>query len=182
MTILSSENFARKPFSYNGLELKVIPGIRRVKYAVTSILKGVYFKLKSDSEPENVTFTVLQCRLLDILRNRINNGEFTERGLARLVGISQPQVHNVLKGVRKLNAHTADLLLHTLKMTVLDLLTQSDMGEHGSRCEMERAARLLASSESPKGTPLYPAGPVYRLKKGPAKELIRYFAPREKVG
>jgi len=35
------------------------------------------------------------------IKLRIRNGHITERALARLTRISQPQVHNVLKGARK---------------------------------------------------------------------------------
>ena len=37
------------------------------------------------------------------LRTRIQNGELTERSLARLTGISQPHIHNVLKGAKILS-------------------------------------------------------------------------------
>ena len=39
-----------------------------------------------------------QAKLLARVRDRLHNGELTERGLARQIGISQPHVHNVLKG------------------------------------------------------------------------------------
>jgi plasmid maintenance system antidote protein VapI len=145
-------------------------------------LKGVYFKLKSDSEPEDVTFTVLQCRLLGILRHRINNGEFTERSLARLVGISQPQVHNVLKGVRKLSPQTADLLLGTLKMTILDLLTQADLAGRWAPCSLERSCRVVRNVTEKGGASAYSPASAYPLKKGPSKEVIPYFPAVERLG
>lgn len=64
---------------------------------------------------------------------RIQNGDFTERGLARVLGISQPQIHNVLKGARKLRPELADRVISNLEMTVLDLLQTVELGEHLQR-------------------------------------------------
>lgn len=66
-------------------------------------------------------FETLQARLLDFIRWRVQNGELTERRLAGLVGISQPHMHNILKGVRTLSPEMADRILKTLEMSVLDL-------------------------------------------------------------
>ena len=43
-------------------------------------------------------FSDARSSLVAVLRARVRNGELTERGLARLVGVSQPHIHNVLKG------------------------------------------------------------------------------------
>ena len=43
-------------------------------------------------------FADVRNALTAVLRARVRNGELTERGLARLVGVSQPHIHNVLKG------------------------------------------------------------------------------------
>ena len=63
--------------------------------------------------------------LLDGLRvqvsQRIAGGELTERGLARRAGISQPHLHNVLKGVRSLTPDVADRLMATLSLNLVDL-------------------------------------------------------------
>ena len=76
------------------------------------------------------SFTVLQARLIRFVNLRIENGDFTERGLARILGISQPQVHNVLKGARKLKPEVADHIMHKLDMSVLDLLEPSELQDH----------------------------------------------------
>ena len=47
-------------------------------------------------------FQELQGRLIDIARERVHTGQLTERGLARLCGISRPHMHNVLKNIRAL--------------------------------------------------------------------------------
>jgi hypothetical protein len=69
-----------------------------------------------------MTFLDLQQRLLDHLRHRVQSGEATERGLARQAGLSQPHLHNVLKGKRLLSVDMADEILQNLGMGVLDLI------------------------------------------------------------
>ena len=71
-------------------------------------------------------FEKLQERLLLILRARVRGGEITERSLAKLTDISQPHIHNVLKGTRKFSPEIADSILRKLGLTVLDLF---DAGE-----------------------------------------------------
>jgi len=78
--------------------------------------------VESDPGRKNATFGILQARLIHVINTRIQNGDFTERGLARVVGVSQPQIHNVLKGARTLKPELADRLLGKLGMDVTDLL------------------------------------------------------------
>jgi transcriptional regulator with XRE-family HTH domain len=73
------------------------------------------------------SFTVLKARLIRFVNLRIENGDFTERGLARILGISQSQVHNVLKGARRLKPELADHIMRKLDMTVLDLFEPSEL-------------------------------------------------------
>jgi len=61
-----------------------------------------------------LTFQDAQLKLLVYVRRQIRNGDLTERGFARLIGISQPHVHNVLKGVRNLSPNIFDLALKYL--------------------------------------------------------------------
>jgi len=77
----------------------------------------------------NVSFALLQARLIDFIKLRIQNGDFTERGLARLLGISQSQIHNVLKKARTLKPELADHLMMRFDMDVLDLLHASEVSE-----------------------------------------------------
>jgi transcriptional regulator with XRE-family HTH domain len=67
-------------------------------------------------------FLELEQRFLDHLRYRVRSGELTERRLARMSGISQPHIHNVLRGKRCLSMETADVILHVLHIDLLDLL------------------------------------------------------------
>jgi hypothetical protein len=76
-----------------------------------------------------MTFYDLQQRLLDELRHRVRSGAATERGLARLSGISQPHLHNVLKGKRQLSLGKADGVLLHLQMDVLGLIGPEELRE-----------------------------------------------------
>jgi hypothetical protein len=72
-------------------------------------------------------FASLRERLLDEIRRRVHNGEGTERGLARASGISQPHMHNLLKGIRGLNTATSDQLLTRLGINITDLLKADEL-------------------------------------------------------
>ena len=85
-------------------------------------------------------------RLLHRLRARIQSGEWTERGLARRAGLSQPHVHNLLKGIRFLTAESADALLGAVSEDIARL-----MAEDG------RAAALAGSVECRAGVALMAA-------------------------
>jgi transcriptional regulator with XRE-family HTH domain len=72
-------------------------------------------------------FQALQLRLIAILKGRIRSGELTERRLARMTGISQPHIHNVLKGARLLSPESADQILESLKISIFDLLQGEEL-------------------------------------------------------
>jgi len=59
--------------------------------------------------------------LLSHVRHLIRRGDVSERGLARLIGYSQPHVHNILAGVRNMNVRFADDLLGGLGLSLKDL-------------------------------------------------------------
>ena len=67
-------------------------------------------------------FAYLQTQLIQYLRKRIHSGEVTERSLARLTGISQPHLHNVLKGKRFLSIDKADQILSHLQLDLRVLM------------------------------------------------------------
>ena len=85
--------------------------------------------MESISRSANVSFALLQARLIDFIKLRIQNGDFTERGLARLLGISQSQIHNVLKKARTLKPELADHLMMRFDMDILDLLDAREVSE-----------------------------------------------------
>ena len=72
-------------------------------------------------------FRQLKSRLVTALRERVRSGEITERGIARLAGLSQPHIHNVLKGKRSLSADAADALLLAVHLDTLDLFQSSEL-------------------------------------------------------
>jgi transcriptional regulator with XRE-family HTH domain len=80
-----------------------------------------------------MTFHDLQQRLLQELRQRVRSGVVTERGLARQTGVSQPHLHNVLKGTRILSAAKADSILRHLQMDILNLIEPGELRELGRR-------------------------------------------------
>ncbi|MFL6449294.1 MAG: helix-turn-helix domain-containing protein [Bryobacteraceae bacterium] len=88
--------------------------------------------MKSRRGEEPVTFAILQAVLIALLKTRINNGHFTERGLARILGISQPQLHNVMKGKRRLQTELADRILDKFGLSVLDLIEALTFYRHPS--------------------------------------------------
>jgi predicted transcriptional regulator len=78
-------------------------------------------------------FEQLHARLVKHLQRRVRNGEITERGLSRLTGVSQPHIHNVLKGKRLLSLSRADGILRQLHLDVLDLLEPHELRERSRR-------------------------------------------------
>jgi transcriptional regulator with XRE-family HTH domain len=80
-----------------------------------------------------MNFFALHGRLVEFLRERVRSGEITERSLARTTGVSQPHMHNVLKGKRYLSLETADEILRQIHLDLLDLMEPEDMLEWNKR-------------------------------------------------
>ena len=74
-----------------------------------------------------MNFQDLQRRLIALLRDRIRSGQLSERGLARLTGISQPHIHNVLKGKRSFSIEISDTILFFLKIDIQDLIDPENL-------------------------------------------------------
>ena len=72
-------------------------------------------------------FQELRERFMAHLRERVRSGELTERGLARISGISQPHIHNVLKGKRILSTEMSDEILRNLSVDLLDIMKPEDL-------------------------------------------------------
>lgn len=89
-----------------------------------------------------MNFQDARLRLLAYVRNEIRNGELTERRLARLVGISQPHAHNVLKGVRTLSPQVFDLVLKYLHLSLLDLAPTEELEAQLDRRRRPRVAEI----------------------------------------
>lgn len=78
-----------------------------------------------------MNFWELERRMLADIRERVRRGDLTERGLARLAGVSQPHIHNVLKGKRDLSIETADAILSALGIDLLDLIDGCESRNRG---------------------------------------------------
>ncbi len=63
--------------------------------------------------------------------------------MAVILGISQPQLHNVLKGARALQTPLADAFLAQFGITVVDLLTPSELAERENSAEFVSAAESV---------------------------------------
>jgi len=68
-----------------------------------------------------VTFEELRRLALQAIRLRVANGYFSERQLARLARLSQPQVHNVLKGKRAASFRTIDRLCAAAAVDIAEI-------------------------------------------------------------
>lgn len=94
-------------------------------------------------------FCELQEQLLLDLRLRVRRGETTERQLARTTGVSQPHIHNILKGFRDLTPTTADRILRALNVSILDLIDTADLSrglaERPLLVETAKEVTVLAS-------------------------------------
>src|ERR1019366_2645637 len=66
-------------------------------------------------------FEQLLDNLIVVLRERVHNGEITERRLAKSTGVSQPYIHNVIKGVRTPSPELSDRILKEIRLSVRDL-------------------------------------------------------------
>jgi len=78
-------------------------------------------------------FEDLHFRLTEYLRELVRSGELTERSLARITCVSQPHIHNVLKGKRQLSPHMADEILRRLQLDLTDLLRTEDLSVRRKR-------------------------------------------------
>jgi hypothetical protein len=70
----------------------------------------------------------LAARLVRHLQEMVRRGETSERSLARLTLYSQPHIHNILHGKRRMTLELADQLMSLLGIPVLALLTQEELG------------------------------------------------------
>ena len=75
-------------------------------------------------------FCLLLERLRAELERRIRSGEWTERSLARRLGVSQPHIHNVIKGIRTMSPTLADHILDELRIPMALLLRDEETNEH----------------------------------------------------
>lgn len=124
--------------------------------------------MKSSRGEEPVTFAILQAVLIALLKTRINNGHFTERGLARILGISQPQLHNVMKGKRRLQTELADRILDKFGLSVLDLIDALNFYRHPSE---HPNPNIFFTDQVALVSPLNPLPPPRGSKRNPSADV-----------
>lgn len=69
-------------------------------------------------------FRIALERVRQLAGTAVQNGEWTERGLARRLGVSQAHLHNVLKGRRRLTPELADVLMLELRITLEEIASE----------------------------------------------------------
>lgn len=74
-----------------------------------------------------LTLQQVRIRLLEQVRGRIRNGDWTERSLARRAHLSQPHLHNLLQGKRQLGWEKADALMEAAAISMLDLVEPHEL-------------------------------------------------------
>jgi hypothetical protein len=92
---------------------------------------------------DRVTFKLLLFRLRELLKEKVKNGELTERGMARSTGVSQPHLHNILKGIRTLPPELADQLLILAGLNLFNLIGIKQVEEGAGR-----GARIAGESQN----------------------------------
>jgi plasmid maintenance system antidote protein VapI len=106
---------------------------------------------------DRVTFKLLLFRLRELLKEKVKNGELTERGMARSTGFSQPHLHNILKGIRTLPPELADQLMSLAGLNLFNLIgikqTEEGVGKGRSARElqsnMSEIERVIAKLDAP---------------------------------
>jgi transcriptional regulator with XRE-family HTH domain len=142
---------------------------------------------------DKISFEHLLARLRTLLREKVRNGHLTERGMARSTGVSQPHLHNILKGIRTLPPELADQLLALAGVTLPRLMSGDfDIEELGSKIaellppppqEVETADFLKQHSEDrfaqfelpvdPSMEPRFQAGDIaYFLQGGRSRTVL----------
>jgi hypothetical protein len=86
-------------------------------------------------------FAEFHSRLVAHIRDRVRSGELTERGLARMTGISQPHIHNVLKGKKFFSPEVCDTILTELNLDLLDLLHPAEVKRQVIRLNLNLPGR-----------------------------------------
>lgn len=95
----------------------------------------------------NKGFRALGDSLLQHVRDLVRSGELTKRGLAKLTGYSQPHVHNVLAGVRRVNMAFADDVMECLDLTIEQLLS-GDVAESTNQSYVPICSGELSASRA----------------------------------
>jgi AraC-like DNA-binding protein len=69
----------------------------------------------------------ITLRVLEIVRDRIHNGEWTERRLARTTGWSQSHMHRMLRGSSTCGVEAVDSLIVALRIDPVDIWGRAEL-------------------------------------------------------
>ena len=116
-----------------------------------------------------MTFLEINARLLDYLRNRVRNGDYTERGLARVLGLSQSHLHKALRGANTFSSENVDWILRSFHITILDLVTETELTTHLAK--LRTAERSMVEVPFARGS-LGPGGDWQNGAAGADKRLV----------
>ena len=115
-----------------------------------------------------LTFQDLAQRLVRDLGKLIHSGAVTERRLAAMVSLSQPHLHNVVNGLRRLTPTVADQIIECLDWSLLDLVESAEAQALLSR----RQASLVNGREVPLARAAVGAGFIF-----PGQEFTEITVP-----
>ena len=120
-------------------------------------------------------FQELQVKLVDMARARVRTGDLTERGLARMCGVSQSHMHNVLKKIRVLSTGSADRLMRALDLQTADLLWHFPTENNSGVCAIPMIRNRIGPGTSADLTVMQGHIPFLRAH---LKELVNPVAAR----
>jgi transcriptional regulator with XRE-family HTH domain len=150
---MSTVPVSASPFAWGGVPRRpgLIKSAREIDSRLTAPLPSHSSATLALLGGSHSAFQGAQIKLIAYVRERIQNGDLTERGLARRIGISQPHVHNVLSGVRNLSPEILDCILEHFQMSLLDLATAEELEANLRRRALERTAdaAVLAGTIGP---------------------------------
>lgn len=86
-----------------------------------------------------MNFSDLQSELVKILRTKIRNGEISERRMAVEVGLSQPHIHNIMKGLRQISPSVADRLMSRYQIRL-------ETSIHQNNSELNKISHIYLTS------------------------------------
>ncbi len=111
-----------------------------------------------------ITLEDLGRALREDLAARIRRGETSERRLARLSGYTQPHIHNILKGRRRLSLELADRLMQAGGLTLAGLLEPAAVLQAPVACGAIGPSRLFPDLQRIAGLHPFPSAYAGRLR------------------
>lgn len=120
----------------------------------------------------------LHQKLLEEARQRVRSGRVSERALAKMCGLSQPHLHNVLKNIRSLSTSSAERLMRALETSVPELLWHYPAAPGGSAHPVPLLSVPIGSGASCSLTSITGYLPFPgRLLRGLTNPLAAYLSP-----